>query len=296
MNYFGFRKIAGKGKMAPCSYVNENAKEDISSLLFIKRKKAGVSNKAAAVFAQHPVNPIGGMHTFMLGRPGLPMGGLNHSSLLSMGGGNHQMMPSHISNNSFNEASLYREQQQMLAQLQRAHASASNDSGLTAPSSGLGGQSNANSSFGSNIFSSGLQTTDQGSVVYNSSTDNSDWNTQQAHQLRANNAPQGNGGMGIDSSANLRALLNQQISYFNNFDSSAATTVAPGTTIPPNLNQIFAMPPNSSLFNDQTTPAPAGSTSSDNNEALIRQLEQQLFEAQTVNGNGLMGIPRGNGN
>jgi len=49
MNYFGFRKIAGKGKMAPCSYVNENAKEDISSLLFIKRKKTGVSSKAAIV-------------------------------------------------------------------------------------------------------------------------------------------------------------------------------------------------------------------------------------------------------
>lgn len=38
LNYFGFRKLAGKGKMAPCSYVNEAATEDLSSLLLIKRK------------------------------------------------------------------------------------------------------------------------------------------------------------------------------------------------------------------------------------------------------------------
>lgn len=36
LNYFGFRKLAGKGKMAPCSYVNEAASGDIGSLLLIK--------------------------------------------------------------------------------------------------------------------------------------------------------------------------------------------------------------------------------------------------------------------
>ena len=36
LNYFGFRKLAGKGKMAPCSYVNEGATQDIGSLLLIK--------------------------------------------------------------------------------------------------------------------------------------------------------------------------------------------------------------------------------------------------------------------
>lgn len=36
LNYFGFRKLAGKGKMAPCSYANESAGQDIRSLLFIK--------------------------------------------------------------------------------------------------------------------------------------------------------------------------------------------------------------------------------------------------------------------
>ncbi|KAL7567553.1 hypothetical protein ACA910_000157 [Epithemia clementina (nom. ined.)] len=39
LNYFGFRKQAGKGKMAPCSYVNEELpSNDLSCLLHIKRK------------------------------------------------------------------------------------------------------------------------------------------------------------------------------------------------------------------------------------------------------------------
>jgi hypothetical protein len=36
LNYFGFRKLAGKGKMAPCSYVNDAATSDLRSLLLIK--------------------------------------------------------------------------------------------------------------------------------------------------------------------------------------------------------------------------------------------------------------------
>ena len=38
LNYFGFRKIAGKSKMSPCSYVNDAATSDIRSLLLMKRK------------------------------------------------------------------------------------------------------------------------------------------------------------------------------------------------------------------------------------------------------------------
>jgi len=38
MNYFGFRKIAGKGKMSPCSYMNDSTTNDMRSLLFVKRK------------------------------------------------------------------------------------------------------------------------------------------------------------------------------------------------------------------------------------------------------------------
>ena len=36
LNYFGFRKLAGKGRMAPCSYVNDSVTYDLGSLLSIK--------------------------------------------------------------------------------------------------------------------------------------------------------------------------------------------------------------------------------------------------------------------
>lgn len=45
LNYFGFRKIAGKGKMSPCSYVNEAATVDIRSLLLMKRKNSKEKEK-----------------------------------------------------------------------------------------------------------------------------------------------------------------------------------------------------------------------------------------------------------
>ena len=40
LNYFRFCKIAGKGEMSLCSYVNENATMDIRSLLLMKRKNS----------------------------------------------------------------------------------------------------------------------------------------------------------------------------------------------------------------------------------------------------------------
>jgi len=43
LNYFGFRKLAGKGKMSPCSYINDEVTEDLGSLLLIKRKTNGNS-------------------------------------------------------------------------------------------------------------------------------------------------------------------------------------------------------------------------------------------------------------
>ena len=48
LNYFGFRKIAGKGKMSPCSYVNPNVTSSISSLLKIKRKTNASSSGGSA--------------------------------------------------------------------------------------------------------------------------------------------------------------------------------------------------------------------------------------------------------
>jgi len=43
LNYFGFRKLAGKGKMAPCSYVNDATTDELGSLLLIKRKHGNES-------------------------------------------------------------------------------------------------------------------------------------------------------------------------------------------------------------------------------------------------------------
>lgn len=48
LNYFGFRKIAGKGKMSPCSYVNDAATLDIRSLLLMKRKGSEKEKNAKA--------------------------------------------------------------------------------------------------------------------------------------------------------------------------------------------------------------------------------------------------------
>jgi hypothetical protein len=44
LNYFGFRKLCGKGKLSPCTYINDNTTEDLSSLLTIRRK-TGPSGK-----------------------------------------------------------------------------------------------------------------------------------------------------------------------------------------------------------------------------------------------------------
>jgi hypothetical protein len=70
LNYFGFRKIAGKGKMSPCSYVNESATSDIRSLLLIKRKTNGSAARKA--MAQRALNLGGGMNPALgMGIPGL---------------------------------------------------------------------------------------------------------------------------------------------------------------------------------------------------------------------------------
>jgi hypothetical protein len=73
LNYFGFRKIAGKGKMSPCSYVNESATSDIRSLLLIKRKTNGSAARKA--MAQRALSLSGGMNPALgTGIPGLAVG------------------------------------------------------------------------------------------------------------------------------------------------------------------------------------------------------------------------------
>lgn len=90
LNYFGFRKIAGKGKMSPCSYVNDAATSDIRSLLLIKRKtngsaarKAAMQQRAAALVSG--VNPaLAGMNLQALASAaGQPLAVLNNPALAS---------------------------------------------------------------------------------------------------------------------------------------------------------------------------------------------------------------------
>ena len=42
LNYFGWRKLNGKGKMAPCTYINDEVTPDIECLLTIKVRSSGL--------------------------------------------------------------------------------------------------------------------------------------------------------------------------------------------------------------------------------------------------------------
>ena len=312
MNYFGFRKIAGKGKMAPCSYVNEAAKEDISSLLFIKRKKTGVSGTAARFIQQQNrmnrvmIDSVGamggsglagaaamgmGMGMNMAGMGAMGMGGMSAAQLGQFGGlgmanpgalslnnlqGMGGMMNGAGSNpygsanpkmSNLHESALLREQQQMLAQLQHAHASASGMNGMGGMASGnIGMQQKLNGFGNGTAIHSGsgavagsvggpLLTNDQGNLYTTNNA--SDWNSiapaqgsnttglmQQNAGGFGGNYPQGgaaasdlNNSKRSNSAANLRALINQQISLFSNSPISGG---APGggdhQGYPSNLN------------------------------------------------------------
>jgi hypothetical protein len=281
MNYFGFRKIAGKGKMAPCSYVNEHAKEDISSLLFIKRKKTGISSAAAKLMAQQnrgnhfmglgdmgisgsASGMIGYNHGGMGGATGLPGAGatLSSNNFSMVGGvpiieGNGNLVSASDSLND--QASLLREQQNILAQLQQAHALAMiNPGSLGLAGSAQGGisqltQSKLNDLNMNGVVNAGLLTNDQGNVyvsstipsnstVADAATAQSLLVQQASSSLSAGgnfsqavmSGPSSSGGnsdnfVRVDSAANLRAFINQQISLFSTpgdpFSWSAMNTI-----------------------------------------------------------------------
>jgi hypothetical protein len=109
LNYFGFRKIAGKGKMSPCSYVNEGATSDIRSLLLIKRKTNGSAARKAAL---HQRAPSGAGNSAGAGAgPGIASGplpnqginpslaGMNFSSLAAASG-----QPMNVNSQAFTNA------------------------------------------------------------------------------------------------------------------------------------------------------------------------------------------------
>lgn len=336
MNYFGFRKIAGKGKMAPCSYVNEHAKEDISSLLFIKRKKTGVSSAAAKLMAQQ--NRINrsmgaGMGMGMGGNAALMMGGalggmggaaaalsganqaisLNNFSMMGgvsgVGGAGNNNMMSAVSINE--QASLLREQQNMLVQLQQAHASALTNGAMGMGGAGQGGipQATQNKLNGLGMNNGGnntnLLTNDQGNIYMNSSNNSNTFNptdaaaaqsllfqqaaqhaAQQAAQQAASglagnagNFSQGMGGasvgdsnnvLRVDSAANLRALLNQQISMFNPPAGDPFSSSTMNNLVAPQCSAGMTQPQGSA--SQQTGGIPAGNT----NQGLTYDLNELL--------------------
>eukprot|EP00520_Triparma_pacifica_P003899 CAMPEP_0118651154 /NCGR_PEP_ID=MMETSP0785-20121206/10636_1 /TAXON_ID=91992 /ORGANISM="Bolidomonas pacifica, Strain CCMP 1866" /LENGTH=493 /DNA_ID=CAMNT_0006543591 /DNA_START=723 /DNA_END=2201 /DNA_ORIENTATION=- len=63
LNYFGFRKIAGKGKMSPCRYVNADVTKELSSLLKIKRKTNGASTGKRGAAARAAADESYSSHT-----------------------------------------------------------------------------------------------------------------------------------------------------------------------------------------------------------------------------------------
>jgi hypothetical protein len=107
LNYFGFRKIAGKGKMSPCSYVNEGATSDIRSLLLIKRKTNGSAARKAAMHQRAPAmtgtnSGAGtGTATGPLPSQGINPGlaGMNFSSLAAASG-----QPMNVNSQAFTNA------------------------------------------------------------------------------------------------------------------------------------------------------------------------------------------------
>lgn len=123
LNYFGFRKIAGKGKMSPCSYVNESATSDIRSLLLIKRKTNGSAARKA--MAQRALSlQAGGMNPALgTGLPGLTgaagLGGLHHSGQAGLAAFNQMQMQKQYSSGLLNSDNPL---SQLLAQNQQQNS------------------------------------------------------------------------------------------------------------------------------------------------------------------------------
>ena len=121
--------------MAPCSYVNEHAKEDISSLLYIKRKKSGVSSTAARLISQQNrlANSIPGVNPVAMSMPGVmvqhaPVSNYGNISQFALSGGSIPV--------SYQIPGVYQptlQEQLILAQLQQAHTSAASAAGLGLP-------------------------------------------------------------------------------------------------------------------------------------------------------------------
>jgi len=109
LNYFGFRKIAGKGKMSPCSYVNENATSDIRSLLLIKRKTNGSAARKAAMQQRAALQLQGSLNPALgTGLPGL----VGAPGMQGMAPGGYGLNPLQMQQNPLSQLLVQQTQQQ----------------------------------------------------------------------------------------------------------------------------------------------------------------------------------------
>ena len=328
--------------MSPCSYVNENAKKDISSLLFIRRKKTGVSSAAAKLLAQQNsisrstidgfdknIMDIGMTGDSLMNFTGggavaattlehcpparLPFDGANicpsqarlpaaNATLpLDNNFSAAAMVPPMPEGSLNQQASIIREQQCALAQLQQAHASALNNANL----GGVGLQGgNFQGSSQNNIpnhnmgmsnvnvgTNTGFMTNDQGGIYMNNNMTNTNPQSLLIQQAAANGFPQAVG-LGsrsgssdnlqrIDSAASLRALLNQHISMFNGGDTNVnfGTGMVQGQGSFPQQQGVFQQ----AAFD---TSGIGGDTQA------LQQLQQQLLQCNN-NGVGVPNAPVG---
>ena len=317
MNYFGFRKLAGKGKMSPCSYENEKATKDISSLLYIKRKKAGMSAAAAKLIAQQKnlrmlekakQTGSSGLNANSLGLMQLQANQQLHAAQLQdaylqaaqlqtqLQEEQNQLRSSYLDMQS---ASLLNIQQTMLAQLQQAHANALKSN---PPIPNHGG-----------ISQGQLQQPSQSIQPVNNN--NGNWSNNDAQSLlhQASLSAQNSlGGISrscssdnlarIDSAASLRALINQQICIYNTGDlgqgsiafqqeggdgliaTSAQENNANTQGFPPfDLKDIFNQPQQTGEMGG------GGSVVNNNTDTALQHFQQHLLQQGSNNNSDLFG-------
>lgn len=296
LNYFGFRKIAGKGKMSPCSYVNDAATSDIRSLLLIKRKTNGSAARKAAM-QQRASDMIGAFNPALAGMNlqalaaagGQNLGGLNGQALTNAmallqenafraGLGQLQFGQ----NNTHAQLSLLalQQQQQQLQELQnqqlRAAANQSGSSSMPAPAPVQDNQnqqnqfsnaSSSNNSFGASATASIEQLQAQLAALAGQNGGNNNGknsNFQNFMQLKQQNN-QNSGESGFSSAtAALQAQSNSSNPATAAMDAAAASSNQTNTNMfdsAANLQSLLNSHPSFQANNDNNNNSRGGMSS-----------------------------------
>ena len=268
LNYFGFRKIAGKGKMSPCSYVNENATSDIRSLLLIKRKTNGSAARKA--MAQRALSlQAGGLNPALgSGLPGLAgapgLGSLAALNQLQM----HKQLSSGFLNQENPLAQLLQQSQQQtswndlqqlgglkpnmpsIEQLQAQLAAMSkqqHQAGATAAlnAAALNLASAGGASLGLSQFGGG---DNPATAALNANPATAAMNSASAAAAQTNNL--------FESATNLKALIGNDSTANNN--AVNGKTSAPGAGSVPSNSLLNRLPSSNGMYNGMTSNASLG--------------------------------------